>query len=107
MPTVYQEAGVFVLPSLTEGCSKALLEAMATGLPCITTMAAAEGLAGGWDPLVIMENGSDAAQWASAIRHARKHPELGAAARAYVEKHHDIRRTLYQEIAFLNWVARS
>ena len=106
MPTAYQSASVFVLPSLTEGCSKSLLEAMASGLRCIATMAAAEGLAGGWDPLIIMENDSDPSQWASAIRHALKDPELGASSRAWVERHHDIRRTLFQEVAFLKWVGR-
>ncbi|MBP6889214.1 MAG: glycosyltransferase family 4 protein [Candidatus Moranbacteria bacterium] len=33
----YQEASVFVLPSLNEGMSNALLEALACGLPIITT----------------------------------------------------------------------
>ena len=33
----YQEASVFVLPSLNEGMSNAMLEALATGLPIITT----------------------------------------------------------------------
>lgn len=33
----YQEAGVFVLPSLNEGMSNAMLEALATGLPIIAT----------------------------------------------------------------------
>jgi glycosyltransferase involved in cell wall biosynthesis len=33
----YQEASVFVLPSLNEGMSNAMLEALATGLPLIAT----------------------------------------------------------------------
>lgn len=37
MPGWYQSADVFVLPSLTEGSPKALFEAMASGLPCITS----------------------------------------------------------------------
>lgn len=33
----YQEAGIFVLPSLNEGMSNAMLEALASGLPIIST----------------------------------------------------------------------
>jgi glycosyltransferase involved in cell wall biosynthesis len=35
LPKVYQESDVFVLPSLSEGTSMAMQEAMASGLPCI------------------------------------------------------------------------
>ncbi|MFZ4814056.1 MAG: glycosyltransferase family 4 protein [Phototrophicaceae bacterium] len=37
VPAIYNEADVFVLPSLNEGMSNAVLEAMASGLPIITT----------------------------------------------------------------------
>lgn len=37
MPAVYNQADVFVLPSLNEGMSNAILEAMASALPIITT----------------------------------------------------------------------
>lgn len=37
VPAVYNEADLFILPSLNEGMSNAVLEAMASGLPIITT----------------------------------------------------------------------
>lgn len=37
LPRFYQNAHVFCLPSLTEGHPKALLEALASGLPCVTS----------------------------------------------------------------------
>lgn len=37
LPNIYQQADIFVLPSLNEGMSNSLLEAMASGLAIITT----------------------------------------------------------------------
>jgi glycosyltransferase involved in cell wall biosynthesis len=37
LPAVYAQADVFVLPSLSESCAMALLEAMACGLPAVVT----------------------------------------------------------------------
>ncbi|NTV23538.1 MAG: glycosyltransferase family 4 protein [Nanoarchaeota archaeon] len=37
LPEMYQDADVFVLPSINEGMSNTVLEAMASGLPIITT----------------------------------------------------------------------
>jgi glycosyltransferase involved in cell wall biosynthesis len=37
LPEIYNQAGVFVLPSLNEGMSNTVLEAMACGLPIIAT----------------------------------------------------------------------
>jgi len=46
LPNKYQEADVFVIPSLNEGMSNTVLEAMASGLPIITTQT------GGTDELI-------------------------------------------------------
>ena len=37
LPEHFRQADVFVLPSFTEGHSKALIEAMASGLPCVAS----------------------------------------------------------------------
>ncbi len=44
MPGLFREADVFCLPSLEEGFPLSLLQAAATGLPCVTTEEAAGGM---------------------------------------------------------------
>jgi glycosyltransferase involved in cell wall biosynthesis len=104
MPVIFQAAKVFCLPSFTEGCSKALLEAMASGLPCVVSAAAAEAVPEA--PLIVVDDPTDPHALAAGIRKALKTPELGMAARAYVERAHDIHRLLDQEVRFLQWVGR-
>ncbi len=60
MPAVYTDADIFVLPSLNEGMSNAVLEAMAAGLPIITTYTGgtAELLRG--NGIIIPKQSSDA-----------------------------------------------
>ncbi len=82
-------ADAFVLPSLAEGMSNSLLEAMATGLPCL-----ASAIGGNTDLLgpggagVLVPPG-DRGAWASAIVGVFADPEraarLGAAARRRVD----------------------
>jgi glycosyltransferase involved in cell wall biosynthesis len=88
-------ASMFVLPSLSEGLSVTLLEAMATGLPVVATRV-------GGTPEVVRhgENGllvesGDAASLARAIERLADEPEmacaLGRTARQRVEREYDVR----------------
>ena len=103
-----QQASLFVFPSASEGDPKALLEAMACGLPIIASDIPAHqriiqpGLTGLLCPL-------DAA----ALRHAimqllADEPlrrRLGAGARRWMERHRDVRRLVKQECELLCRVA--
>jgi glycosyltransferase involved in cell wall biosynthesis len=82
-------ADLFVLPTLSEGFSKALLEAMAAGLPVVATAvgAAADLLRDGHNGLVVPP--ADAAAIVSAMQRYIREPEIatrhGAAARITAE----------------------
>lgn len=84
-------ADVFVFPTLSEGFSKALLEAMAAGLPVVATPvgAGADLLRDGDNGLVVPPG--DARAVASAVTRYLRDPELaarhGAAARATAERY--------------------
>ena len=87
-PTLYRALDIFVLPSLREGISNTILEAMASGLPVIATRV-------GGNPEILPENVagrlvpvSDEAALAAAIMDYVAYPELirrhGESARAHV-----------------------
>ena len=94
----YRTANVFVLPSSREGLSLVLLEAMATGLPCI-----ASRLQGVTDVVIedrvngILVPPGDAAALEGALRFLLQDPiraqELGRKARERVKKQYSITRT--------------
>ena len=82
-------ADAFALPSLAEGMSNSLLEAMATGLPCLAT-----AIGGNTDllapgPAGILLPGSDPLAWSDALNRVLKDAafaaQLGAEARRRVE----------------------
>lgn len=88
-PQVMQALDIFVLPSLIEGISNTILEAMATGLPVVATEV------GGNSELVIDETGftvpaADPAAMSKAIQRYTDNPELrkdhGMAGRQRVER---------------------
>lgn len=96
VPTRLQSARALVLPSLSEGISLALLEAMATGLPTIATRV-------GGNPEVVEDGStgwlvpaSDPLALARAMQQMLSEPqrarEMGRAGRARVETHFDVRK---------------
>lgn len=107
LPTICAAADLFVLPSLTEGSPKALLEAMSCGMACVVSPAATvvEHRKTG---VVVAENDPEA--WAAALRQLARKRDLahvyGDAARAYVVEHHDAARLLQAEVALVASRAR-
>ncbi|SIO64811.1 Glycosyltransferase involved in cell wall bisynthesis [Singulisphaera sp. GP187] len=85
---VLRAADLFVLPSVAEGMSNSLLEAMATALPCL-----ASGIGGNIDLLSDgvgrLVCGDDPARWSDALIEILDHPDLasqlGTAARKRIE----------------------
>ena len=91
VPKLYESADVFVFPSLFEGSARVILEAMASGLPVITTPAACDEH---W--VVDRQTGfrvaaGDAAALASRMRELAEQPalraELGARGFALVQRY--------------------
>ena len=103
------QAGLFVFPSAYEGDPKALLEAMACGLPVIASDIPAHraviqpGVTGVLSRL-------NAASLRSHILHVMNDRDfagrLGRTAREWVEAHRDLRHLVSQECAVLEQVAR-
>jgi glycosyltransferase involved in cell wall biosynthesis len=96
-------ADVFVLPSVAEGMSNSLLEAMATALPCV-----ASDIGGNHDLLapegagVLVADGSPEG-WAEALIGLLNDParrqRLGAAARRRVDQEYDLGRVVARYVA--------
>jgi glycosyltransferase involved in cell wall biosynthesis len=89
MADVYRAADVFVLPSLFEGSAIAIYEAMACGLPVITTANAGSVVRDGVDGFIVPIR--DAAAIADRIRQLADDPErriaMGASARQRALEH--------------------
>lgn len=104
LPSVLNEADLFALPSLIEGHPKALIEAMASALPCVGT-----DVAGIRDVIVHEENGLLAAPEATAFGRAVARllddetlaRRLGDNARRTALEQYDLERLLTQEIELL------
>ena len=108
VPEILAALDLFVLPSLWEGFSLALLEALAMGTPVIATAVggAAEVIRSGHDGLLIppAEESSLAAAVREAILDPRKYGEMGRKGKETVERqftvaHHLTRlQDLYLEV---------
>ncbi len=110
LPAVYGSADVFVLASFTEGHPKALLEAMACGLPCIASDCAgnrslvADGETG------LLFDPRRPGELAERLRRVFDDPalaaRLGKAGRALVAERYDLGRLVQREIELVRSVAR-
>lgn len=110
LPRHYREADCFVLPSLTEGHPKALIEAMACGLPCAASARGGipsileDGVTGLlFDPT----NPEDIAGAIGRMLTDRVLAErLGAKARAAATSLYDVHVLLAEEVSFVQSCAR-
>lgn len=105
LPKHLQRATLFVLPSLTEGHPKALIEAMSCGIPCIASDSDGNRLLIQQDRTGLLFDGNDEQHLTQAlnrfIRNRSYADACGHAARQYVRQHLDIHNLLAQEIALL------
>jgi len=88
LPQVYQNSDIFILPSLAEGASLVMQEAMASGLPCIVSANVGCTLKNGLEGFVIPVGDVEALK--DRILRLYSNPKLrqimGIAARARAEK---------------------
>jgi len=93
LPAVYQLGSVYALSSNYEGLARVLLEAMAAGLPVVSTdnSAAADAIVNGVTGILtpIGDEEAFANALISVLRDPAKGRELAANARAYIQKHFD------------------
>ncbi len=109
LPRLYARARAFVLPSLTEGHPKVLLEAMACGVPCLASnVGGSRAILAGGDAGLLFEAG-DVGGLAGRLEHVLTQPEvaqrLAERARALVVERYDLARLVASEIVLLRHVA--
>jgi len=104
-----QAADIFVLPSITEGLSNAMLEAMAVGLPCVVSAVggALDVIASGHNGLLIDPTRKD--QLTTALLSLGRDPELcrqmGTSARETVIAQYSLERIAYDLISLYRRLA--
>ncbi len=104
-------ADLFVLPSVAEGMSNSLLEAMATGLPCV-----ASDIGGNQDllrpeggkPSGLLVRGGDPSDWAAALIGLLNEPDraslLGIEARRRIDETYDLRIVVGRYVELYRWL---
>jgi glycosyltransferase involved in cell wall biosynthesis len=109
LPGFFAEADAFVLPSLTEGHPKVLLEAMSCGVPCVASNVAGNSaiLADGKTGLFFDLDDADALadRLERVFTQEEFAREMGERARARIVDHYDLRVLVGQEIELLRRVA--
>ena len=102
LPTVLQQADLFVLPSLGEGHPKALLEAMSCGLPCVGTNVPGvrDVIRDGDNGLLCDVSAEDIARKLTQVLTTPALAQhLGQQARRYITDSYEIDKLLQREIA--------
>ncbi|MEI8372304.1 MAG: glycosyltransferase [Planctomycetota bacterium] len=110
VPERLRKASMFLLPSLSEGVSLALLEAMASGLPAVATRVSGNVEVVRHEETGLLVAPRDPAAIADAIVRLASDPaiaaRMGAAARRRVEDSFDIREMVHEyEQTYLNLLA--
>lgn len=109
LPAVYAGADAFVLASFTEGHPKVLLEAMASGVPCVASDCAGNRSLVTDGQTGLLFDPRDAKALARCLERVLREPELGPrlarAARAEIVGRYDLRALVEREIALVRSVA--
>ncbi len=105
LPAILNSCDLFILPSLYEGHPKALLEAMACGLPVIgTRVPGIQELIRHGDSGLLCETDAESIRTAiqRALGDSDLRKRLGASARKYVEENFSLKRIVGLELAVLS-----